>query len=204
DNQGKLVSVFYFQNGKVNSNVWVRGSMNDDVKTYPPIEPGILDSTNVNGIKLGGLYRYHSSIGIYHCPGDKSQTNSVLKVRSYSINGWMGGTWVKGQSNYIVFKYENQIQKPSPSQAWVFIDEHERSINDGWFAVDMKGNRGLLDAPATRHNNAYGITFADGHSEIWKLKDRRSTHWSSLPISNKPTNEDWVKLSAASTSLKAP
>lgn len=45
----------------------------------------------------------------------------------------------------------------APSKAWVYIDEHERSINDGWFAVDMIGDRGLLDAPATRHNNAFFV-----------------------------------------------
>jgi prepilin-type processing-associated H-X9-DG protein len=114
----------------------------------------------------------------------------------------MGGTWVAGQSNYFVFKQEAEISKPSPATAWVFIDEHERSINDGWFAVDMVGNKGLLDAPATRHNNGFGLTFADGHSEIWKLKDKRTMDWDSLPISNFPRNSDWERLSAASTSLK--
>ncbi len=203
DNQGRLIPAFYFQGGKVNSNAWVRGSMNDDTQIYPPIEPGVLDSTNLNGIKWGGLYRYNQSVGIYHCPADRSKTNGVPRVRSYSINGWMGGTWVYGQSNYWVFKKEADIVNPPISRAWVFIDEHEHSINDGWFAVDMKGSRGLLDAPATRHNGGYGITFADGHSEIWKLKDDRSIHWTSLPIRNRPPNPDWEKLSAATTSLKA-
>lgn len=202
DNVGKLIPVFYFQSGKINSNAWVRGSMDDDAATYPRVEPGMLDSTNINGIRWGGLFKYINSVGAYHCPADKSQTNGVPRVRSYSINGWMGGTYVFGQSNYMVFKKEAEIQNPSPSQAWVFIDEHERSINDGWFAVDMKGSRGLLDAPATRHANGYGITFVDGHSEIWKLNDQRSQKWAALPISNSPTNEDWVKLSAATTSLR--
>ena len=204
DNSGKLISVFYFQNNQINSNAWVRGSMDDDTATYPPVEDGVLDSTNLNGIKLGGLYSYNPNSGVYHCPGDTSQAAGRLRVRSYSINGWMGGTWVAGQSNYFVFKREVEISKPSPSAAWVFIDEHERSINDGWFAVDMVGDRGLLDAPATRHNNGFGLTFADGHSEIWKLKDRRTMNWDALPISNSPRNPDWERLSAASTSLKEP
>ena len=202
ENRGKLVPVLYFQGGKINSNAWVRGSMDDDTSIYPPVEPGILDSTNVNGVKLGGLYKYTKSPGVYRCPADKSETAGVQRVRSYSINGWMGGTYVAGQSNYWVFKKETQIVNPSPSSAWVFLDEHERSINDGWFAVDMKRSRGLLDAPATRHNFGYGITFVDGHSEIWKLQDERSKHWESLPISNRPRNADWEKLSAATTSLK--
>ena len=84
----------------------------------------------------------------------------------------------------------------------MFIDEHERSINDGWFAVDMKGDRGLLDAPATRHNHSYALSFADCHGEIWKLRDPRSINWTVLPIGNNPVNPDWQRLQAASSSLK--
>jgi prepilin-type N-terminal cleavage/methylation domain-containing protein/prepilin-type processing-associated H-X9-DG protein len=202
ESNGKLVPVFYFQHGVINTNAWVRGSMNDDTKVYPPVEPGVLDSTNLNGLRLGSLYHYHQSAGIYHCPADRSSVRGVPRVRSYSLNGWMGGTWVMGQSNYIVFKRETDIVNPSPAGAWVFIDEHERSINDGWFAVDMKGDRGLLDAPATRHNNSYALSFADGHVEVWKLLDSRSRNWSALPIPNKPPNPDWQRLAAASSSLR--
>jgi prepilin-type N-terminal cleavage/methylation domain-containing protein/prepilin-type processing-associated H-X9-DG protein len=202
DNQGQLVSVFYFQAGKVNSNAWVRGSMDDDTRVYPPVEVGILDSTNVSGITLGSLYQYTGNPGIYRCPADKSQVNGTPRVRSYSLNGWMGGTHVKGQSNYWVFKGETDIVNPPPTMAWVFIDEHERSINDGWFAVDMVGDKGLLDAPATRHAGSYALSFADGHVEVWKIVDARTRSWSSLPISNNPLNPDWQKLQAASSSLR--
>jgi prepilin-type N-terminal cleavage/methylation domain-containing protein len=202
ENGGKLVPIFYFAHGAVNTNAWVRGSMNDDTKIYPPVEPGVKDSTNFNGIKLGSLYTLNRSVGVYHCPADMSTVDGVRRVRSYSLNGWMGGTWVAGQSNYVVFKREADIVTPSPAKAWVFIDEHERSINDGWFAVDMRGERGLLDAPATRHNNAYGLSFADGHGEVWKLRDSRSINWKVLPISNHPLNPDWQRLMEASSCLR--
>lgn len=202
DNQGRLVPVFYFFRGRVNTNAWVRGSMDDDTRIYPPVEPGVRDSTNVNGIKLGSLFAYNPAVGIYRCPADPSAVDGVRRVRSYSLNGWMGGTWVKGQSNYIVFKREADIVRPPPSGAWVFMDEHERSINDGWFAVDMVGNRGLLDAPAVRHNAAYALSFADGHVEVWTLRDPRSISWRALPIPNRPPNPDWARLAAASTSLR--
>jgi prepilin-type N-terminal cleavage/methylation domain-containing protein/prepilin-type processing-associated H-X9-DG protein len=203
DNNGKLASVnFGFKSsGLVNSNAWVRGSMNDQVSVYPPITPGVLDSTNLDGIKLGSLFPYTKSAGIYHCPADKSSVGGVLRVRSYSINGWMGGVTVAGQHEYIVFKREADIANPPPSKAWVFIDEHERSINDGWFGVDMVGDKGLLDAPATRHGDSYALSFADGHAEIWKLLDPRTRNWIRLPISNNPLNPDWQRLQAATTSL---
>lgn len=202
ESNGKLVPVSYIYHGILNTNAWVRGSMDDDVTIYPPLEPGVLDSTNLNGIKFGSLYRYSQSVGIYHCPSDKSSGVGGTRVRSYSINGWMGGTTVFGQHEYTVFERESDIVKPPPSGAWVFIDEHERSINDGWFAVDMKGDRGLLDAPATRHGSSYALSFADGHVEVWALRDPRSLKWSTLPISNKPLNPDWQRLQAASSSLK--
>jgi len=204
DNNGKLVSVGYrFKStGWVNTNAWVLGSMNDDQTIYPAIEAGILDSTNLNGIKWGGLYHYASSVDIYHCPMDISSVGGVCRVRSYSINGWMGGLTVSGQHEFRVFKTQAEIIKPNPSSAWVFIDEHERSINDGWFAVDMVGSKGgLMDAPATRHGNSYALSFADGHVEVWKLTDPRTIHWTALPISNNPTNNDWVRLRDHTTSL---
>lgn len=204
DNGGKLVPVSYFINSKttVNSNAWVRGSMDDDQRIYPPVQPGVLDSTNPAGLQLGSLYNYNPLPGVYRCPADPSATAGVPRVRSYSLNGWMGGTTVYGQHEYKVFRHEADIISPNPAAAWVFIDEHERSINDGWFAVDMAGNKGLLDAPATRHANAYALSFADGHVEVWRLKDGRTMRWSHLPISNHPPNPDWQKLQAATTCLQ--
>jgi prepilin-type N-terminal cleavage/methylation domain-containing protein/prepilin-type processing-associated H-X9-DG protein len=202
ENGGKLVPVGFYASGQVNSNAWVRGSMNDNTLTYPAVTPGVLDSTNVNGIKLGSLYTYSQSAGIYRCPSDPSMVDGVRRVRSYSLNGWMGGTTVFGQHEYKVFRAEKDIVAPSPSAAWVFIDEHEKSINDGWFAVDMVGNKGMLDAPATRHVNSYALSFADGHVETWKLRDGRTMRWSALPISNSPENPDWRKLRDATTTLQ--
>lgn len=204
DNGGKLVPVSYYTNTNtlVNSNARVRGSMNDNITVYAPIQPGVLDSTNLDGIKLGSLYPYSQSAGIYRCPSDPSTVDGVRRVRSYSLNGWMGGTTVFGQHEYKVFHYEKDLTSLSPSAAWVFVDEHEKSINDGWFAVDMVGNRGMLDAPATRHVNSYALSFADGHVETWKLRDGRTMHWSALPISNNPENPDWRKLRDATTTLQ--
>jgi prepilin-type N-terminal cleavage/methylation domain-containing protein/prepilin-type processing-associated H-X9-DG protein len=204
ENNGKLVSVAFksLPSNIVNTNAWVTGSMDDDTAVYPAIEPGVRDSTNVNGIKLGSLYRYTGSPAIYRCPMDKSAVNGTLRVRSYSINGWMGGTTVFGQYDYRVFRRDSDIVNPQPSAAWVFIDEHERSINDGWFAVDMIGNLGLLDVPASRHGDSYALSFADGHVEIWKLIDSRTRAFKKRPVSNDPLNPDWQRLQAASTSLK--
>ena len=54
---------------------------------------------------------------------------------------------------------------------FVFIDENANSIDDGYFA----GSPGLIgkwiNVPSTRHGNASGLSFADGHSEIKRWND---------------------------------
>lgn len=201
DNANQLAQNYYFNDdGTINPTSWIRGSM-DDNAAYGRFESGVLDSTNLNSIKAGKLFSYNPAVKAYRCPNDKSATAGVPRVRSYSINGWMGGKPLAGQNQYRVFTKETDIIDPSPSQAFVFIDEHEKSINDGWFAVDMTGSRGMLDAPASRHNNAYSLSFADGHAEVWKLKDPRTITWWTLPIPNIPVNSDWNRLHSCSSSL---
>jgi len=196
----RLPENYHFHpDGVINTNAWIRGSM-DDNPAYGQVDPGVLDSTNLNAIAVGKLFPYHRSTAIYHCPSDRSATKGVLRVRSYSINGWIGGRPLAGQDQYRVFLKESDITEPSPSHAFVFIDEHEKSINDGWFAVDMKGVRGFLDAPAVRHGNTYPLSFADGHAEIWKINDTRTMRWNTLPIPHSPQNSDWDRLRSASSS----
>src|SRR5690606_1774889 len=63
---------------------------------------------------------------------------------------------------------------------WVFMDEHPDSINDGLFAVRMpsrnvwgtaSGHAAWDDVPASYHNGAGGLSYADGHAEIRKWVD---------------------------------
>lgn len=201
DNERLPENYYFNESGQINQNAWIRGSM-DDGPAYGQVDPGMLDSTNEHSIQLGKLFPYNRSVAIYRCPSDMSRTDGRPRVRSYSINGWMGGRPLAGQDDYRVFLKESDIVSPSPSEAFVFIDEHDRSINDGWFAVDMLGTRGLLDAPATRHDNGFTLSFADGHAEAWNLRDRRTIEWSNLPIPNQPTNPDWEKLRDAASSHK--
>jgi prepilin-type processing-associated H-X9-DG protein len=53
---------------------------------------------------------------------------------------------------------------PSPSETWVYLDEHPDSINDAGFFNPHQSN--WVDQPANYHNAAAGFAFADGHSEI--------------------------------------
>ncbi len=59
----------------------------------------------------------------------------------------------------------SDIDIQSPTQAWVFLDEREDSLDDGFFATEMAQSL-WYNWPASYHNGACGIAFADGHSEI--------------------------------------
>jgi len=55
--------------------------------------------------------------------------------------------------------------------AWLLVDEHPDSINDGCFYLNpLAGpfNHQWGDLPGSSDNGACGFAFADGHSEIKK------------------------------------
>jgi len=138
------------------------------------------------------LWKYcGKSAGIWKCPADqstvKNQGTVYPRVRSISMSGWFKSTDVGGfsdataPSHYRIYERATDLTDPGPSQTWLFMDEREDSINDGEMIVGMYGypdNPGrhtIVDYPASYHNRAAGIAFADGHSEIKRWLDPRTT-----------------------------
>ncbi|MBL9136111.1 MAG: type II secretion system protein [Verrucomicrobiales bacterium] len=144
-----------------------------------------------------------NSVGIFKCPADKTTAKAtsgpmkgqtVPRIRSVSMNNWVGGPpWgasgpsVPGASHgWRVYIRSTDMADPGPSGTFVFLDEREDSINDGYFVVDMAGypqgagaaaqgsRLKIVDYPASYHNGAGGLAFADGHSEIHKWLDGRT------------------------------
>jgi prepilin-type N-terminal cleavage/methylation domain-containing protein len=187
---------------------WIQGDMSDTVGTYGQVTPGVLDSTNPICNMSGSFWPYNTSQGIYHCPSDPSTTAGVPKVRSVSMNGFVGTdhAWstqigISGETSFKIFLKQTDVN--SPAQTWYIIDEHELSINDGFFLVDMTGQKPFADMPATRHNRGYGLSFVDGHSEIYKLIDGRTGAKVPAPASiNLPPNPDFSKLQSVTTVLR--
>jgi prepilin-type N-terminal cleavage/methylation domain-containing protein/prepilin-type processing-associated H-X9-DG protein len=140
-------------------------------------------NTNWRIMMASQLGPYSSSHEIYKCPADRSLSRGrtgAPRVRSISMNSYLGDRGAPFSSGYWQYKKYSQIH--SPSRTWVFLDEREDSINDGWFAVDMAGYDPMspaayriVDYPASYHNRAAGFAFADGHSEIKKWVDPRTT-----------------------------
>jgi prepilin-type N-terminal cleavage/methylation domain-containing protein len=140
----------------------------------------LLHDSNTNGTYAWGgfLGPYLKSPAPFKCPADRSTVNiggqMLPRVRSYSMNNLTGTgarTWTT-PSKYSVFSKSQDIL--SPANLFVFLDEHEGSINDGVFFSDPDTLYQVIDVPASRHGWAAGLCFADGHSETHRWRDSRT------------------------------
>jgi prepilin-type processing-associated H-X9-DG protein len=147
----------------------------------PNVQPGMPDASWVLGdvskpaqmindllITRGLIYAYLKSTPVYKCPTDKM----LERNRSYAMNCWMNGInpW---PSPCITYTKMSQFALPLPTtMAFVFIDENPASINDGYWALDPQKDKHWIDSPAHYHNNGGNLSFADGHAERRKWKDK--------------------------------
>ncbi|HYG35023.1 MAG TPA: prepilin-type N-terminal cleavage/methylation domain-containing protein [Clostridia bacterium] len=173
---------------------WIPSGSPLDIAPDPGLEKVQGNWDLENTVKKSLLWSYcGNSVGIFRCPADISyginpKGQRVPRPRSVAMSNWVGGNgdappeykggW-GGGGKWIVFRKLSQMQRPGPSKTFVFLDEHQQSINDGYFVVEMDGYPNLprtkiIDYPASYHNNAAGFAFADGHSEIHKWKDPRT------------------------------
>ena len=175
DNFGVAETAAEIGPGKAYRN-WVNNNMSWDLN---PV------NTNTDLIKNGLLGQYTSgSLGIYKCPADHYLDPSQKaagwsgRTRSMSMNAYIGPFSPSGadqtasvnrfEAGYLQFLKVALI--PHPATIFVMLDEHPNSINDGYY-LNTSGNAGGWgDAPATYHDGACGISFADGHSEIHKWR----------------------------------
>jgi prepilin-type N-terminal cleavage/methylation domain-containing protein/prepilin-type processing-associated H-X9-DG protein len=152
---------------------------------------------------------YLKTPAVYKCSGDRStcviRKRTYARVRTIALNSWMNGTDFylnEMKSRFRMHIKLSDLIDPAPSQAWVFIDEREDSINDGYFLVSMLRTT-FVDIPANYHNGAGGLAFADGHAEIRKWLDpqppftRGQTY---LPNLREPSSRDLPWLQQRTTS----
>jgi len=186
DNDGKLAQNYPLK--QTDSSTWVLG----DMKVTS-------DSTNLTFIRQGKLFPYASQVGLYRCPADPSRTGGSPRVRSYSMNGWIGSRYMESYprpTGYRTFVRDSELSVAGPATIWVIADEHEASIDDAWFLVTMDDSQPFASFPATRHERGYGLNFGDGHAEFYKLRDPR-TQLTSEQIS--PYDSDWQRLKQVTT-----
>jgi prepilin-type N-terminal cleavage/methylation domain-containing protein/prepilin-type processing-associated H-X9-DG protein len=161
--------------------------------------------TNTVLVQMGLLYPYVSSLGVYKCPADKKSEAGPLggggarTVRSMSLNCWMNPITVWNNNTRLrIYRKLADITAPSPSMAFIFIDENPWTINDGYFVSDPTQTH-WVDAPATYHNGAGGLSFADGHSELKKWRDRNVLIAQSSGVAAEPNCTELLWLQDRST-----
>lgn len=131
---------------------------------------------------------------IFRCPEDQSTMvvfgKTLPRCRSVSMNSYMAGYWAGGSNSFVssafhLFKKSSDIFSPRPSLALVFIDVREDTINDPTYKFDLPkdldssnnltpANFTMVDYPADWHEQGAVLSFADGHVEHWKWRDRRT------------------------------
>jgi prepilin-type N-terminal cleavage/methylation domain-containing protein/prepilin-type processing-associated H-X9-DG protein len=184
------------------NNQWIYGDMT--------AAPG---NTNAALLQVGLIFPYVKNVAVFKCPADKRTSRWPLAggdptVRSMSMNAWMNPikSWneergYSGAQAFRVFRKLSDIIAPSPSLCWVTIDENPASINDAWFVCDPNVTATWTDVPATYHNRAGGISFADGHSEIKKWTDKNINGLRTTPPTTKdPASTDLQWLQDRTTS----
>jgi prepilin-type N-terminal cleavage/methylation domain-containing protein/prepilin-type processing-associated H-X9-DG protein len=158
---------------------WVSGIMDWNAGTFS-------DNTNTMWLTddraaLMGPY-VAKSIKVFWCPTDIYLSSPQRafgwhnRVRSVSMDAAVGdgpkysgfpwlSWWAKKTSDLIA---------PSPSDSWLFTDEHPDAIDDGILYTDpacTNGTGQFTELPSSDHGGSCGMAFTDGHSEIHKWRD---------------------------------
>jgi prepilin-type N-terminal cleavage/methylation domain-containing protein len=189
--------------------VWVKGILDD-------ANPTAADNWNYDTtIKMGVLWPYCISINIWHCPADTSYGQGPqgrVPRRSVSMSNWVGGNgdsaingykgyWGLNSPKSIVYRKLTEMLSPGPAMTFVILDERWDSINDGYFVTEMDGYPNnpamtkIVDYPASYHCGSCGFAFADGHSEIHRWRDPRTTPplQTGIPLNvASPNNKDVI------------
>jgi prepilin-type processing-associated H-X9-DG protein len=126
------------------------------------------------------------------------------------MNCWLAEGRLSQSPGCRVFKKTSDLIVPGPTRTFVFIDEREDSIDDGYFAVNMTGYPDQprtivwVNYPASYHGNSAGLSFADGHSELKRWRDPRTmpalVPGKDLPLNiSSPNNQDLIWVQERST-----
>lgn len=143
--------------------------------------PGSVDagsgvaSTNYLLLERGMIYPQVKARGVYKCPADRKTYLGAPTIRSMAMNCWFNPINPWTETNGKIIRKTGDMINPGPAMTWVTIEENPESINDGWFVVNVSrtapASLQWVDYPATYHNNAGALSFADGHAEIRKWRD---------------------------------
>jgi prepilin-type N-terminal cleavage/methylation domain-containing protein/prepilin-type processing-associated H-X9-DG protein len=148
-------------------------------------------------------YALSQSVGTV-CPAFPGGHSGVPSLATH-------GPWLDGAHGHTRNRTWRTFGKESDfvaaAETFMFIDEHHNSINDGGFghpgfdpSRPTASTARWVDYPAGYHNNAAGLSFADGHSEIKKWVGLRY-RGTALPTLDARSRPDWEWLGKRASQL---
>lgn len=190
DNNDRLLYASEAPNSTSPDGAWITGTLD-----FNPLNRANWDPEH--NITKSPMWPYTGkNLAIWKCPADRSfvvvDGEKKPRVRSMSMNVFMGG-WAETYgnweftsnasvyTNYMLFTKQSQLAHSNPDRLFVFLDMREDSIDMGNFATSMRGwpdtpeDYEFFDLPGNYHHYAGGFSFADGHAEIKKWQDPRTT-----------------------------
>ncbi|MHB8523876.1 MAG: type II secretion system protein [Limisphaerales bacterium] len=182
---------------------WVFGDMRWDLDPMSTNRAWMFDPG------LSVLVPYAPSAKLYKCPEDtylspmQRAAGWTERLRSVSINGYVGGQGVPGLLDYTRLEQVG-AHMLSPAMLWVFIDEHPDTINFPSFASPVPDSGSWnFSLPSSLHNGGCVMSFMDGHAEYKRWLDpvtRQPITFHQVRRLLKPSNAvDLIWLSERST-----
>ena len=146
-NNLRQLQLAWFSYANDNDNWLPANVASDGYKQRPNWVGGWLDydpnnRDNTNTVLLlrewpGSLGPYAQNAAIYKCPSDRSwvliSNQEHARVRSYALNQWLGSGKLLSAGQRKVSNRLTEFLNPPPANNFVFIEEHDDSINDGMF-----------------------------------------------------------------------
>lgn len=135
------------------------------------------DNTNRNLLEEGQLGLYVSNLEAYKCPGDRLTVEMggvpMTRLRSVAMNFYVGFQAVGRAGEWQEVLSTSDMVNPDPQTTFILAVQREDGINDTWYRVDA--DRGLVENPASYHNGGDNLVFGDGHVELHRWIDPRTT-----------------------------
>ena len=166
------------QNDRANPLLWVMGGFHNFVQSFT-------NEAYVINNRYAAFAPYIKSKGTYKCPSERGsfvwiRGRPVDQVRTYSMNSYVGTTagGDTQMNNYVLpayMRFGKTTQIPEPSKIFLFSDVNAQSICTPAFIVPMTGNQGFFHLPSTAHNRSGVLSFADGHTESHRWRDRNTS-----------------------------
>jgi prepilin-type N-terminal cleavage/methylation domain-containing protein len=153
-----------------------------------------------------------NQLGVFRCPGDNIPSQNGQRIRSYSMNGYVGSKLEQSATfdgpGWKCFLKGSDITGMSPSDLFMFCDENMFTLQDGFLQISEKSGV-FPDVPAAYLKGRNEFSFADGHSEVHKwmtatlinvpYKLDVSAGGSVTPAAGAKQNADWIWFTTHAT-----